>query len=654
MSAHPFAGARLSVQARTAAWIAVLLACQAVGGVLVAYSFTLGASGKASTWMYTAFWLGALVALVPLVIAATSSRIAAWQRVVAVATVGLVTTFPKILRSPSGPLFHDDYAHMRQVNGILGSGVAPEFNSRVIPSPYFPGLHHVTALVTDVLSVSAWQSALIVISVAHTLGLVAMYALARGVGLTSRGSAVAAVVYATNANWMFFHSQFSYESLGLPLAISVVAASVWVVQSARKGRAWWLLVPAAAAVAGYLVAAVHHLSALGLVALVIALAVSATITQRPRVLAPAMWAVAGAITAGAAVRLVSLSGLLADYLGSPVTDGANQLRDLAQELLGTSDSTVDSVTLFETAIIPGYERVAGFLVPIILAAAVALYVALWWRARRETSVYSLPEFNPLRPGLIAFGLFYFVSLPTLFSVDANEGGRRSWGYTMIGLAVLVGALIDTLGSRPTQVTSSIGGRLTVNVAVAALTAWVVLLVGGVATGVNAVYRFPLPVVGVSDLTASSAETQALGSWFAANVPEHTWVLADRYSSIVIAGQAGMRVPAASVAFPYWELYFSAGPPALRTMGQIYALDAEYLVVDRRMAEVAPLNGWWLGDGEPRPGEGEVSSSAAALAKFDQMPWLTPVYASENYSVYALNLERYNPFETEALLAGGAR
>lgn len=665
-----------------------VLAGLSVGSALIAYSFHLGASGGDGSAMFACFWAGALAATIPLVLVGTSSRAASWQRVLAVAGIAAVTTLPKILRSPSGPLFHDEYAHLKAVTDILVHGAPDGFNSLVLPAPYFPGLHYLTAWIAEATHLSAWQSGLLIVSIVHVVGLIGVYALARAVGVTSRGAAVAAVVYATNANWMFFHSQFSYESLGLPLMLVTLAIAVAVIRNSRTGR-WWIVLFLGAA--GYLVAAVHHLSSLGMLAVMFAMTLSTTFLSRSRAVTVAMWAALAAMTAGVAVRLVSVSTLLLDYLGSPVNRGVTQLQDIVNEVLGTNSDTAQAHTLFDNSLTPVYERLAGFAVAPILAAAVLAYAVIWFQQRRsDRPRYRIVPGSPMRAGLAWFGVLYFVSLPLMFAPAANEGGRRSWGYTMIGVAVIVAMLIDALSTgratpRPaetdeqfwlrklreeheepsTDVPSAgvdgrdgergrdpgdLAGRLPRSTAVVAVLAWVVLLIGGVATGVNVLYRFPLPASGVSDLTAASTETKALGDWFAQNVPPNTWVLTDRYSSMTVAGRGGMRVTASSGrAFPYYQLYYSMETPPLKLMAEIWALNAQYLVVDRRMATQIPSNGWWLGPDDPRPAEGEPFASEEALAKFDYMPWADEVYASENYVVYRLDLTRYNPYQTQALL-----
>jgi hypothetical protein len=608
----------------------------AVGSAVVAYSFHLGAESGASASMFATFWAGMLLALAPLFILGTASRTAPWLRIMAVVGVAAVTTLPKLIRTPFGPLFHDEYAHLRQVNDVISEGVPGGFNSIVTSAPYFPGLHYLTGWASQATGASPWTVGLVIIALAHIGGLASLYWLARNLGLSPRGATVAAMVYATNANWMYFHAQFSYESLGLPLALVTLALTTWTLMRFPQRR--WVTILALIPL-GYVVATVHHLSALSMLGLMLAMSISTTLLSHSRSLVAATWAALTMLTLGVMARLWPVGGLLADYLGSPITRGADQLESAVRELLGLQTEPAEAVVLFGNSIVPGYERLAGFLVIPIFALAVVLFATLWIQQRRlDVPRFTIPEGAPMRAGLMWVGIFYFLSLPFLLAPGGNEGGRRSWAYSIIGLSILIGLLVEALSSGRKD------GRLGWPTALAGNLAWVVLLVGGVATGVNAEYRFPLPPAGVSDLTAASAETRALGEWFRTNTRPNTWVLADRYSTMTVAGEGGAQVVPASPPLPYWEIYFSQEPPSLRTLASLYAIGAEYLIVDLRMASVTPGNGYWIAPTEPRPDSGSFSATQESLQRLEAFPWLSAVYASQNYVVYRMDLDRFNPFD----------
>ena len=95
----------------------------------------------------------------------------------------------------------------------------------------------------------------------------------------------------------------------------------------------------------------------------------------------------------------------------------------------------------------------------------------------------------------------------------------------------------------------------------------------------------------------------------------------------------------SAAFPVWDLYTAQpgqplGPPFLFTV--LTQGHYRYLVVDERMATDAPQLGIYFEGNEPnfvlpngRP--------AFRLGTFDGVPWMSKIFASDNYAVYRMYL-----------------
>src|SRR5207253_2959399 len=102
--------------------------------------------------------------------------------------------------------------------------------------------------------------------------------------------------------------------------------------------------------------------------------------------------------------------------------------------------------------------------------------------------------------LILFGLLYFPSLPVMLTEAGNEGARRSWAFTYIGLSLLIAPIIPWLLRRaarwPHMEKVTLGG-------VAAILS--IMLVGNVSMQTNEYYRFPGPYVYGSDTRSTTAE-----------------------------------------------------------------------------------------------------------------------------------------------------
>lgn len=623
-----------------------------IGSAIMAESFAVASAGSDRNLMFTLFWVGTFLASVPLIVWMVRRSSTPLQRVVSLIGLAGVLTLPKLLRSPLSPLFHDEYAHLRATNDILTTGVTNGFNSIVTPIPFFPGLHAVTAWVSSITHLDEWTSSLILISVAHIVALIGIYVLLSTLGVSYRGAAVGAAVYATNANYMFFHAQFGYESLGLPLVIWALVLATYGMRSPRPRR-WWFII--AIAPISYAIASIHHLSAVGFLFILLIIAIYNTLHSlfiKKYKYALSSWAILALAGTFIYIRFIPTLDLLAEYLGSPATRGANQLSDIINQFFGQGGENTQSRTLFAGSELPMFERIASYGSTLIVGLLVATMIVLWFLKRiNKAKSWSIPEGSPIRNAFLSFTILYLASVPFILTAGGAEGARRSWGYSFIGVALMFAIFIDMLASRSEALKDKTGDKAHLSFAwvTPAFTAlWAVLLVGGVAAGVNETYRFPEPLTKVSDLSASSKEAVALGQWFKENVKTNSWALADRYSGLQVASVGNAQVAPASKSFPYWDLYWETTSPKPSLVAAMRAINIEYIVVDSRMETEVPENGFWFATGEPRDvnGVGKAPADKGALSKFDNLSIFTKVFSTEHYSVYKVNYSLYNPYETD--------
>lgn len=623
------------------------------GSGLIAESFSVAASGSNRDLMFILFWFGMLLGSIPLVLWMINKASTPLNRIVALSGLAALMTLPKVLRSPNHPLFHDEYAHLRATEDILSTGFAGGYNSIVTPVPNFPGMHSLTAWISSITNFDTWTSALIIIAIAHIVGLIGIYVLLSVLGVSYRGAAVGAAVYATNANYMFFHAQFGYESVGLPLVIWGLIIAVYAIRSPRPRK--WIFVTAIAPLS-YAIASIHHLSAIGFLFILGVIAIYASLHSifiKKYKYALTSWSIFAIAATFIYIRFIPTINLLLEYIGSPATRGATQLQDILNQFLGQSGDAQTSRTLFEGSELPLFERVASFGATLIIGLAVATMIILWFLKRiNKVQTWVIPDGSPIRNAFLSFTILYLASVPFILTLGGAEGARRSWGYSFIGVALMFAILFDMIDARSR---AKFNGRHLDETSIrsyasttAFITLWSVLLVGGVAAGVNETYRFPEPLTRVSDLTASTKEATLVGEWFRENTEPNTWVAADRYIGMQIASTGMAQVAPASKSFPYWDMYWNLESPKVSLIAAMKAVNVQYVVVDKRMEKEVPENGFWFATGEPRYPRGEELPPAApnALAKFDNLSIFTKVLSTDNYSVYKVNYEIYNPYEVD--------
>jgi hypothetical protein len=89
-------------------------------------------------------------------------------------------------------------------------------------------------------------------------------------------------------------------------------------------------------------------------------------------------------------------------------------------------------------------------------------------------------------------------------------------------------------------------------------------------------------------------------------------------------------------FPLWQLYFSVHLPSAALLQQIQHSHYRYLVIDKRMARYLPRIGVYFERGEPQAITRTTPPPAAALDKYETLPWVIKIYQSDNLEIYRFN------------------
>jgi hypothetical protein len=417
-------------------------------------------------------------------------------------------------------------------------------------------------------------------------------------------AAVAAIIYSLNSSFLFFDTQFGYESLAIALYVWTLVA----LQRAMRRHVGWSVVTLVLAAACI---ATHHLTALGLIATMAIICVVTTIQAvRRQVPAAAAWIAWSASAAAAALVTAWLcwvaprtAGYLDPYLGRAI----DQIAGMA------GDGGGGSRTLFNQSVAPWWERAAAFVAPAV--AGIAMLVAAAGLRRRATT-------DPVAIAMLVLGAAYFPAALLILTPSGAEGARRSWAFSYLGIALVVAPVIVSLLSRAVAKGALLG-------------LCAVMMVGNTAAGMNPSYRFPGPPVFGSDTRAATPEVLAAASWLRATQGRGLRILADRYSGLIFGSYGGQNPVTGSVTFPTYDVYLAQPgrpiPPAL--LGQLRSWDFGYLVVDRRMAREVPEIQIYFETNEPIRHDGRPAFTLAQLTKFDGTPWTIKIYDSGDIAIY---------------------
>ena len=657
--------------------VLAVAACEVAGMAAIVKSYLAAQTTVSDEAEFIWFWAGLTVAELPVIAVLARRATSAAARSALLILVGFLSYAPKLLRDPGTPAYHDEYAHWRAVYDIIATGRLFQ-PAQIIPViSGYPGLHAATAVIVDITGLSIWQAATVLLLACHIALLLGIAALARGAGLDSRAAALAAVAYGFNASFLYFDTQFAYESMGITLVAWALAAFAQAIRS-RPGpprRAWCCVT----AVLSLGCVVTHHLSTIELTAVMAVVSVALSL---PRVARSEGWkrtaATAWCLTAFTAVAISAwiafvapdTIGYLSPYLGAGLS-----------QLVGLAAGSSSGRQLFSGSLSPWWEHMAAYGVTIVALGAAAGGLLLirrrlslqgellpdvvrdrprWQRApfhrarsrttkalavtrvpQEASGVTRLPRGSTraLLLACAAVGLVYFPSTLFVLSPAGAEGARRTWAISWIGLAIVAApvavSLVDWAGRRVRA-----PGRVTARGVLAALT--VTCLVGGTAAGLDASYRFPGPYLFGSDARSDTAELNAMTQWFLATFGAGNNVVTDRYTGLLMASYGLQDLAEPSTGFPVWDLYTdepgqSLGPPFL--IADLTSGGFRYLVVDKRMATDVPEVGIYFEGTEPGgfvlPDGRPVF--AGRLAKFNGVLWMTEVFESDNYAVYRMDL-----------------
>ena len=614
--------------------VPAVAACTVLGMAAVVKSYLIAQTTLSNEAEFIWFWSGMCAIEIPLIAVIARRRTDAAVRFALLLVIAFASYAPKLLRDPGAPIYHDEYAHWRATHDIIASGQLFE-PAQIVPIiAGYPGLHAATAVIVDVTGLSIWQAATVLVLLCHVALLAGVVALARAIGLDSRAAALAAVAYQFNASFLYFDTQFSYESMSITLVVWSLAAFTQAIraQPGPHRTAWrWLTV-----VLSFGCAITHHLTTIELTVVMLVVSVTLSLPRAARsdgwreaaftawfLTAFTLAAVVGWITGVAPATVAYLS----PYLGTG-------LSQLAQLVSGASSGR----QLFSASLSPWWEHVAAFgvtVVALVFAAGGLLLLRRWRRSGRLPAGRE----RALLLGYATVGLAYFPSTLFIFSQAGAEGARRSWAVSWIGLAMLAGLsaawLVDWASLRRRAV-----ARWTALGVLTAMTA--TALVGGTAAGLDASYRFPGPYLYGSDARSDTPELNAMARWFLARFGPGHRMVTDRYTGLEMASFGLQDTAMPSAAFPVWDLYTAEpgqplGPPSLFTV--LTTGHYLYLVVDKRMATDVPQLGIYFEGNEPgdfvRP-DG-LAIFRGRLAKFNGVPWMSEIFESDNYAVYRMNL-----------------
>ncbi len=580
-----------------------------VSTILIAVSMALASRGEGSLH-FAIFWLGVLLGFAG--IAHCLLRVAEQPRdVVEVLTVlGVWGMIPRLLRTGLTPVFFDEFDHLRIAQDFTATGHTSALNHLFQIGSSFPGLELLTATTAFVSPLSLWHSGLAWVTVAHVLGIIGFYALVSQHRSSCRQGALAGLFYACNPSWFYFHAQFSYETLALPLMIwALVFAERFHREEKQRATLGAFIVLCAA------LSIVHHATAAALIGILLLWTLASAgvdLLGKTHRIKPSTYRIGTACALAGAlviVRLLLVGPTLWHYW-APVLN-VSTLTNAFGRLFGHAGAG-GGRSVFSGTQLPWFEIAAGFLLVPLLMVILGRSLLQRWR--------SSAAIDGLEITFWLLSLAFFVSLPLDLVSSLSEAAHRSWGFSFLGLAAAAASVAEPMLTQQRTWKVMTAGAV-----------FAVIAVAGTSVGTSINYQFPGPNETGADGRSLNNETALVASWFSTHTTSRDRVFVDRFVSrqILLATKADVVMP--------WQLWQLAYFPVLNdyTLRMIRTFKVNYFVFDRRMTTVFPPAGFWYSASEP-PEYLSTLVPASNLDRFNCYDWAKVVATTEHYEIVAVD------------------
>ncbi len=225
----------------------------ALGLLPMALAASGGRSGGGSGSDQALWVLGLSMIFLPAALGAFWPGLRGTTRMTLAVTMAVLLQVSRVVLFPTRFMFHDELVHANVLRDIDQTGRLFGANSLLPVTSFYPGLETATDAVQSLSGLSAHTSAAVVLVAARLVIALAVLLLVAKLTGSLRIGAGALVIYSCNPQMLFFNSQFSYQTLALPLAV----LTVYLVASRRRGARFSLL-PAMLATGA--VAISHHVT----------------------------------------------------------------------------------------------------------------------------------------------------------------------------------------------------------------------------------------------------------------------------------------------------------------------------------------------------------------------------------------------------------
>lgn len=593
-------------------------------------------SSRGATWSQPLWWIGALAIFAPAAFTMLSAPLTRREAAFILIAVGMALYAVKLVYAPGRFWEFDELLHYPNVEAVLTSHRLFTPNSLLPISPYYPGLETVAAVIVELTGLPIIQAGLVLVGVAHALMVGALFLLLERVAIPPRYAATASLIYLACPAFLYFDSQFAYESLALALTVGCLfALRAAQLEDALPRRRRLEMLGALLMLA---VIITHHVTSIALVVILLIWTLGESLAARN---ARSRWLAAAAENAETPVDTageppertlpgsgwVPILGVVAligwflavasatvSYLGPQIASGLAELvRIIRLEETGR--------TLFQSgggSSAPLLERVVGIGSVILIIALIPVGFRYLWR---RTEYVALSR-------IFALGSLTYPAVLALHLTRSGwEVGSRATAFVYIPLSLTVAASLRLFTDR--------AARPTAFRVVSAALAAVLIFAGGIIAVTSVYSRQPAPYDPGRAWTPYDVESLAAAQWAAGELGPGHRIAADSASGALMGSLGRQIVVASKGKTSISQLFLSPNFGPLETK---IAKDGGigYVVVDRRISGAKPVKGYVFEKWEQSVQPYRSSVASDTVNKFEQLYNASKVFDSGNIRFFDLS------------------
>lgn len=585
------------------------LSVTAAFGVLVTALAKVGSLNSSPVAMLV-FWFGVIAIVAPIGLRMLNLNVKYPEALALSILAGEALFLVSAILSSSQNSGYDAFLHFRTARDILTTAHLFTPNPLLPVSPYYPGLEIVTTALVNLTGLSIFQAGSVVVFAARWIMISSLFMILFMLSGSARAAGIGTLVYMGSSTFVFFDSQFAYESLSLPLTALVL----WLVLK----RSFTLPVNTnwahLAILTGIMVAITHHIMSYFMAGILLLWTVFSIIRNQRRNREYNPWRPTLILGVFVLAWLFLVAEITVGYL-SPYIHGTQET--LLKFLSGyQGDRSVFTVNQTSDQLL---ERIASIVSVVILILGLGIGALAWLKWHKTSARLE----STLAVVLGLTGLLYPL-LPVLRLNDNTwEVANRLAGAVFIGMGFVVGLGIARTGVQPGS------NRLQRRLVVPALT---LIVIAGIIGGTHPATRLPGPYMVEADGRSFDAYSLSAANWAETTLGPGHRMTGDREQSLLMGSLGGQTMVFSEGKLNLSPIFLR---PAL-TPGDIQVmknLRLQYLVIDQRITQGAPLYGYYFESWEQMVYPTQIPLDPAALAKFDTLPNVSRVYDNGSIHIY---------------------